>query len=99
MVSEKFLQSAKQLPSNKVIGIQMNGCSDKLNHIIAFSDEDIRVTEEDYSWIFEDCATLTQKPKLSCDNSAKQHMKTYLVKLLANEEKETKTCFSQFALG
>ena len=53
-VSERFLHSAALLPENEVLGWQMSFAQDKTGIGYMFSSSGIKVTSEDYSWIFND---------------------------------------------
>ena len=60
---EKFVQIGKMLSGSHVIGLRLSGFSTPTRQLMAFSSEDIRVSEEDYQWIFEKCAKTDPKRK------------------------------------
>ena len=70
---EKFVQIGKMLSGSHVIGLRLSGFSTPTCQLMAFSSEDIRVSEEDYQWIFEKCAKTDPKWKESraCEMKAR----------------------------
>ena len=60
---ERFVQVGKMLSESNVIGLRFSSLSSPNRQFMAFSSGGIRVSEEDYQWIFEKCAKTDPKRK------------------------------------
>lgn len=53
---ERFVQVGKMLSESNVIGLRLSNLSSPNRQLMAFSSEGLKVSEEDYQWIFDKCA-------------------------------------------
>ena len=61
---ERFLQTASMLSEGEYLGFQLSH-EDKTGYTaIAFSGGEINITQEDYAWIFHDCADVAKAFKM-----------------------------------
>ena len=67
---ERFVQVGKMLSESNVIGLRFSSLSSPNRQLMAFSSGGIRVSEEDYQWIFEKCAETD--PKLFAHKESKK---------------------------
>lgn len=78
---EKFLQTASMLAEGDYLGFQLSpedktGCA-----AIAFSGVDVSITQEDYAWIFHDCADVTLVSNDAHDDMFSENRRVYILVL------------------
>ncbi len=78
---EKFLQTASMLAVGDYLGFQLFpedkiGCA-----AIAFSGVDVSITQEDYAWIFHDCADVTLVSNDAHNDMFSENRRVYILVL------------------
>ena len=76
-VSERFLRAAALLPEGAVLGWQIAADRDNTIAGYAFSSAGIRVTSEDYNWIFKSCAAAEGSAFVTLQNLYEGDRKVY----------------------
>lgn len=78
-VSNRFQKTALLLPPSSFLGWQVSAEKDKNVSCFAFSSLGLNVSEEDYNWIFKDCANVRIKSqaRTSYSNSIDANSKVY----------------------
>ena len=56
--SERLIRSAELLPENEFLGWQINADEEGDRHVFAFAGSRAAVTQEDFGWIFQRCASV-----------------------------------------
>ena len=81
IAGEKFLQTASMLAVGDYLGFQLSpedkiGCA-----AIAFSGVDVSITQEDYAWIFHDCAEVTLVSNDAHNDMFSENRRVYILVL------------------
>ena len=79
MVSERFLHSAALLPQGGFLGWQISAVKEKGISCYLFSSSGLMVTEDDYNWIFQKCATAEMMPAGKIRNLFEDNRKVYML--------------------
>lgn len=78
---EKFLQTASMLAEGDYLGFQLSP-EDKTDcAAIAFSGVDVSITQEDYAWIFHDCADVALVSNDAHDDTFSENRRVYILVL------------------
>ncbi len=84
---EKFLQTASMLAEGDYLGFQLSpedktGCA-----AIAFSGVDVSITQEDYAWIFHDCADVALVSSDAHEDMFPENRRVYILVLRESSDK------------
>lgn len=88
-VSERFLHSAALLPENEVIGLQISSDTDGAIKGYAFSSTGIRVTAEDFDWIFKSYGTVDNSRPDKIRDLFEGNRKVYTLTSIQGSPKDT----------
>lgn len=76
----RFMETASLLPENGFLGWQATVDEKGELHAFAFSGGDVRVTPEDFGWIFQDCGDAEAMEADSFENLHKDFRKAYVLR-------------------
>jgi Holliday junction resolvasome RuvABC ATP-dependent DNA helicase subunit len=76
---EKFLQTASILAEGDYLGFQLSPDDKTGWSAIAFSGMDVQITQEDYAWIFHDCADLAPVSSDAHEDLFSENRKVYVL--------------------
>lgn len=92
----RFLQTASFLPGNGFLGWQMSADKEGKLHAFAFSSEDIRMTSDDFDWIFQQCADAKEEKTDSFADLNRDFCKVYVLQYMPGNSEELRTFGSQY---
>jgi len=87
-VSERFLCAAALLSSGEYLGWQISPAEHTGFSGVAFSGPETKVTAEDYRWIFQQCAVISQMPSAEPHDLFHGNRKVYRLSSIANGSKD-----------
>ena len=87
-VSKRFIQSAGLLPENALLGWQINADKKGKHHVFAFSGASAKVTQEDFSWIFQECASVEAVSQDTFEDMWGESRRVYALRYLPGECKK-----------
>lgn len=90
-VSERFLHSASLLPENEILGWQISMGDDKSAAGSAFSSSGIKVTSEDFSWIFKNYGTAGKGCSSDIRDLFEKNRRVYVLSSLLGSTKDAST--------
>ncbi len=76
----RFVQTASLLPGNGFLGWQINSDEEGNLHTFAFSSQDIKVTSDDFGWIFQKCADAETGKTDSFEDLPRDFHKVYVLR-------------------
>lgn len=91
----RFVQTASLLPGNGFLGWQMNSDKEGNLHTFAFSSQDVRMTADDFGWIFQKCAGVEAEKTDSFEALHKDFRKVYVLRHMPGISDELQTFGSQ----
>ena len=91
----RFVQTASLLPGNGFLGWQMNSDKEGNLHTFAFSSQDVRMTADDFGWIFQKCAGVEAEKTDSFEALHKDFRKVYVLRHIPGISDELQTFGSQ----
>ena len=87
--SERFLYSAALLPENEVIGLQISADAGGSVKGYGFSSSGIRVTAEDFDWIFKSYGTVDNSRSDKVRDLFEENRKVYMLTSIRGSSKDT----------
>ena len=91
----RFVQTASLLPGNGFLGWQMNSDKEGNLHTFTFSSQDVRMTADDFGWIFQKCAGIEAEKTDSFEDLHKDFRKVYVLRHMPGISDELQTFGSQ----
>ena len=84
-VSGRFIRLAALLPKNESLGWQINTDQEGKLNVFAFSDPSVKITKEDYSWIFQEFASVEDVLQDSPEDMCREGRRTYALQYMPKD--------------
>ena len=87
-VSERFLRSAVLIPENEILGWQISASENDPTAGYFFSSSGVRLTKEDYCWVFKGCGTVGKMNSSEIRNLFAEGRKVYVLSSVPGSSKD-----------
>ena len=84
-VCERFILSSGLLPEDAFLGWQISADAEGKLNVFAFSSPGVKVTKEDFGWIFKKCASVEDVRQDCLEDMRKEGRKVYALKYLPDD--------------
>lgn len=92
-VSKRFIQSAGLLPKHTFLGCQITADQKGSHCVFAFSGVGAKVTQEDFGWIYQTCASVEGAPVDSLGNLCGEGRRVYALRCIPKGSGEEASSF------
>ena len=80
--SERFVHSAGILPEKEFLGWQINADKEGNHQVFAFSGPGVKVTQKDFNWIFQKCASVEATSRRPLEDMGWEDRRTYALRYM-----------------